>query len=448
MPSFSNQSTLQRRHFLRSTTAIASGLALSSKAIAQTNINNVLNIAIIGTGTQGQKFINVCSKIPDIRIAAICDVWETYNLNRSSQMLAVFKQEHQSYTRYEDLLEKENGIDAVFIATPDAFHEKQTLDALQTGKHVYCESMMSNTIEGARSMVKAAKDSGKLLQIGYQRRSNPYYRYGRQQILNETRMLGKLVALNGQWNRPVQPERGFPRRFPVADDTLQALGFDSMQQFRNWMWYQKFSGGPIAELGSHQTDVFNWFLNSYPLSITATGGTDYYDPQSHDNPDTVMALYEYTYQDKPVRAHYQTINANSNFGYYESFMGDEGTLYMSESSGRNKVYHEPNAPDWAKWENIGIIKNVLTDQKPKPKDPEVVGDVQESVIPPEYDLPVQINGSVLQPHLENFFNAIRGKEPLNCPAEIGFTATVCTIKTLEAVHSHQKIELKESDFLV
>lgn len=448
MPSHQEQSSLQRRHFLRAATTIAGGLAVSSKAIAQTISSNSLNIAIIGTGTQGQKMINVCSKIPDIRIAAICDVWENYNLNRSSQILDGLKHEHKTYTRYEDLLEKENGIDAVFIATPDAFHEKQTLDALSAGKHVYCESMMSNTVEGARSMVKAAKDTGKLLQTGYQRRSNPYYLYGRQQILNETRMLGRLVALNAQWNRPVQPDRGFPKRFPVAGETLQALGYDSMPQFRNWMWYQKFSGGPIAELGSHQTDVFNWFLNSYPISITATGGTDYYDQASHENPDTVMALYEYAYQDKPVRAQYQTINANSNFGYYESFMGDEGTLYMSESSGRNKVYHEPNAPDWAKWENIGIIKNVLTGKKPKPKDPEVVGDVQESVIPPEYDLPVPFNGSVLQPHIENFFNAIKGKEQLNCPAETGFAATVCTIKTLQAVREHQKIVLQESDFLV
>ncbi len=437
---------LQRRNFIQSTSAIAGTMVLASNVRAQ---SDTLNVGIIGTGTQGQKLINACTKLPDVKITAVCDVWETYNLNRASKILTGFKQEHNTYTRYQDLLENESDIDAVFIATPDAFHQEQTIAALQAGKHVYCESMMSNTIDGARGMVKAAKESGKLLQVGYQRRSNPYYIYGKKHILNETRMLGRLVALNAQWNRPVQPDRGYPRRYPVANETLNELGFTSMEQFRNWMWYQKYSGGPLAELGSHQIDVFNWFLESYPQTITASGGTDYYDPETHENHDTVMALYEYTFRGHAVRAQYQTINANSNFGYFESFLGDEGTLYTSESPGRNKVYHEPNAPDWQKWENIGIIKNAKKEDKPKPKeDPGVVGDVQETVIPPEYDLPVELGGSVLSHHVQNFLDAIKGEEALNCPAEIGFAATVCTLKTLEAIRNQQKIKLSAADFQV
>lgn len=439
-----NNTPLQRRSFIRSASAVAGTMVLASKAYSQAN--EAINIAIIGTGTQGQKLINACAKFPDVKITAICDVWESYNLNRASTILKGLKHEHKTYTKYQELLTNEESVDVVFIATPDSFHEEQTLAALNAGKHVYCESMMSNNIEGAASMVKAAKESGKQLQIGYQRRSNPYYIYGKSNILNQTRMLGKLVALNAQWNRPVQPNRGYPRRFPVADETLSELGFVAMPQFRNWMWFKQFGMGPLAELGSHQIDVFNWFLDTYPQSITASGGTDYYDASTHENFDTVMALYEYTYQEKPVRAQYQTINANSNFGYYESFMGDEGTLYTSESSGRNKIYHEPNAPDWKKWEDIGIIKNAAAKEKPKPKDPGVVGDVQETVIPPEYDLPVEINGSVIQPHIENFLNAIKGSESLNCPPETGFAATVCTIKTMQAIIENKKLVLNASDF--
>ena len=68
------------------------------------------------------------------------------------------------------MLDKEKELDAVLIATPDFWHERHAIDCLKAGKHVYCEKEMSNTLEGARSMVAAARETGKLLQIGHQRR--------------------------------------------------------------------------------------------------------------------------------------------------------------------------------------------------------------------------------------------------------------------------------------
>ncbi len=63
----------------------------------------------------------------------------------------------------------------VLIATPDFWHAPMTNTCLKAGLHVYCEKMMSNTIDGARSMVRTMRETGKLLQIGHQRRSNPRY---------------------------------------------------------------------------------------------------------------------------------------------------------------------------------------------------------------------------------------------------------------------------------
>ena len=73
------------------------------------------------------------------------------------------------------MLSDEKDLDAVIIATPDFWHAEQTIACLKAGLHVYCEKEMSNTLEGARKMVQAAKQTGKLLQIGHQRRSNPRY---------------------------------------------------------------------------------------------------------------------------------------------------------------------------------------------------------------------------------------------------------------------------------
>ena len=128
-----------------------------------------------------------------------------------------------------------------------------------------------------------------------------------------------------------------------------------MGQFRNWRWYKGLGGGPIVDLGSHQIDIFSWFLDAVPSSVIASGGTDYYDSLTHEWYDTVMAMFEYNTPDGVVRAFYQTITTNSNMGYYENFMGDQGTLQISESAGRAAIYREQSAPLWDKW----VDKNFL-----------------------------------------------------------------------------------------
>ncbi|MGC9327775.1 MAG: Gfo/Idh/MocA family protein [Candidatus Hinthialibacter sp.] len=435
-----------RRSFLRSSALIGSGLVMAPalKARAQ---KDPIHVGLVGAGTQGQTLLNACMKIEGVQVKALCDIWEAYNLKRASSILSGFKQEHQTYADYKEMLAGKTDLDAVLIATPDFCHAEQTAACLQAGLHVYCESMMSNTLEGARAMTQAAKASGKLLQIGHQRRSNPYYRFGYEHILHETKMLGKTIAMNGQWNRAVQPERGFPRRAVMEEAALNQYGYASMKQFRNWEWYKELGGGPLAQFGAHQIDVFNWFMGNPPKTVTAVGGTDYYEPKTHEWFDTVMAVFEYENSSSNVRGFYQTINSNSSFGYYENVMGDEGTLYLSESPVRVKVYREPAAPDWEKWVKIGLLESVEK-KEVKEEDSDAVITLEESVAPPSYNLPVQFTDPVCQPHLENFFQAIRGEANLHCPAETGYAATATVLKIIESVQESKRIELKPDDFRV
>ena len=438
---------MDRRRFLSSTVKASGGFVLSSRATGQAADprQDDLSVGLIGAGTQGQVLLNTCMKIPKVRIRAVCDIWEAYNLKRASDMLKAYKQEHTAYVDYRDMLDKEKDLDAVIIATPDFWHAEQTIASLRAGLNVYCESVMSNTLEGARAMLRAAKETGRLLQIGCQRRSNPRYRHGNAHVIHETKLLGKITAINGQWNRSVQPNRGWPKRAPLDESTLTKYGFQSMQQFRNWRWYKELGGGPIAELASHQVDVFNWFMDARPTSVLASAGTDYYDKETHECYDTVMAVYEYETQKGSVRAFYQTINSNSSFGYFEKFMGDEGTLCISEAGGRAKVYREPSAPDWDKWVKIGYLEAPVKKEK-QPAD--AVLDVQETVEPPSYALPVKFNDPVHKPHLENFLNAVRGQEELNYPAETAYESTVTVLKINEAVKSGQKMSFRPADFQV
>ena len=180
-------------------------------------------------------------------------------------------------------------------------------------------------------MVLAARETGKLLQIGHQRRSNPRYLHCYEKLLQEAKLLGRIVTAQGQWNRSVKPDTGWPQRYAIPDDRLKKYGFKSMQQFRNWRWYKGLGGGPIVDLGSHQIDIFNWFLGAPPSHVIASGGTDYYDPATHEWYDTVMAIYEYQTAAGKARAYYKTQTTNGSQGYFETFMGDQGTLVISES---------------------------------------------------------------------------------------------------------------------
>ena len=446
---------IDRRSFLRSTAAVGAGLAFSPiMGKARAASADTINVALLGAGAQGQVLMNACRNIPGIRFKAVCDIWTTYNQKRVSRMLKAYRHEHNTYVDYEEMLDKEKDLDAVIVATPDFWHAPHTVACLEAGLNVYCEKEMSNTLEGAKKMMEAAKKSGKLLQIGHQRRSNPRYIHAYDKLITGAKLLGKITTINGQWNRSKTAceDLGSPRNAQIDQATLEKYGFKSMQQFRNWRWYKGLGGGPIVDLGSHQIDIYSWYLGTNPKSVMASGGIDYWKPPvteiAHDWYDNVMVIYEYEVGDRTVRAFYQTITTNSSNGYFETFMGDEGTLVISEAAGRGTIYREPWVPaeNWEKWVKMGFIKEPVEPEEEKTAGDAVL-DVRESPKPPSYDIPVTMeNKPYHQPHLENFFDSIKGKAKLNCPAKIGYETAVMVLKVNEAVAAGRRLEFKPEDF--
>jgi len=445
------QNSMDRRTFLQSTAAVGAGLAFAPRMFAQASGGaNDINVALLGAGAEGQILMQACLKLPGIRFKAVCDIWEAYNQRRVSRLLDRYGHKNNSYVDYKEMLDKEKGnIDAVIIATPDFWHAEHAIACMEAGLDVYCEKEMSNELSKAKQMVEAQKRTGKLLQIGHQRRSNPRYIHCYDKLLTEAKILGRITTVNGQWNRGAQEPLGWPKNAVIDDATLAKYGFSNMNQFRNWRWYRKLGGGPIVDLGSHQIDIYSWFLGATPKGVIASGGTDYYDKNTHEWYDTVMAIYDFETKEGIVRAFYQVLTTNSNQGYYETFMGDEGTLAISESAARGSVYREQgaNVPDWDKWVKLGFVN--------EPKDEEAeqettaVLDVRETVAPPAYEIPVTMEGTPYhQPHLLNFFNAVRGKEKLNCPAEIGYETAVMVLKVNEAVEAARRLEFKPGEFTV
>jgi predicted dehydrogenase len=409
-----------------------------------------INVAMLGAGAQGQVLMEAMLRIPGLRFRAVCDIWTEYNLRRVVNTLKRFKQEPNGYADYREMLDKEKEIDAVIVATPDFWHARHTIDALKAGKHVYCEKEMSNTLEGARSMVLAQRQSGKLLQIGHQRRSNPRYLHCYHKLLGEAKLLGRIVTVNGQWNRAVAPDLGAPDRYAIPEATLKQYGFKDMHQFRNWRWYKGLGGGPIVDLGSHQIDIYNWFLDAPPSGVMASGGLLYHDPKTHEWYDTVMVIYDYDTPAGPARAYYQTQTTNGSQGYYESFMGDQGTLLISESelNYAGQLYRDPNAPAWDEWIQKGYVSAPKEQEAKEKTGSGAIADVRESVAPDQHTVPVSLRDPYHQPHLQNFFDAIRGKAPLNCPAAIGYESAVSVLKVNEAVEAKSRLSFKPEDFKV
>lgn len=438
------ENLISRREFVRTSAAAGAGLILASAApaIAQNKSpNSKINIALIGFGAQGRVLLESLLKIEGIRLVAVVDVWD-YARTYAERSLKKMGVEVRAYENYEDLLAKEKDLQAVVVATPDFWHAPVTNACLKAGLHVYCEKMMSNTIDGARSMVKTMRETGKLLQIGHQRRSNPRYIFALNRLLNEAKICGRLTAANAQWNRAVTEDFGWPRKTDLRPEQLAKYGFADMHQFRNWRWFKNLGGGPLSDLGAHQIDIFNWWFGQLPKSVMASGGMDYY--RNHEWYDNAMVIYEYALPTGTARAFYQVQTTTSaGGGYFEYFMGDEGSLKMSENPSITTLFREARAPSWDDW----LRRNYIAAKKTPPEAPKDAAkvDVRETAQLAAYEIPVFFNKAIHQPHLENFFKAVRGEGKLNCPADEAFTSEYIIHKANEAIVAQRTIEINAAD---
>ena len=438
---------MKRRTFLATAVAAGAsvGLAQDSLGQEQTSSSDDLNIALLGGGAQGRILMNAILQIPGIRFKAVCDIW-SYSQRYTSRYLKKFGHIVNVYEDYREMLAQEKDLDAVIIATPDWMHAEHAIACMESGLHVYCEKEMSNDLKKARQMVLTSRKTGKLLQIGHQRRSNPRYHHAINSVVLENKLLGRVTQANGQWNRAKGEDLGWPKKYTMDAATLTKYGYDSMTQFRNWRWYRKYGGGPIVDLGSHQIDIYSWVFGSNPSSVMAGGGVDFY-PQ-HEWYDNVMTIFSYETPQGISRAFYQVLTTTSNGGYYETFMGEDGTLVISENPKRTQVLREAHAPEWEKWAKNNLLKKFAKPEIEPVKQTSAVTDVRETPDLDSWGIPIDMVKPYHQPHLENFFDAIRLGTPLNCPGEIGYETAVAVLAVNRAVELGKTIHFKEEDFIV
>ncbi len=188
--------------------------------------------------------------------------------------------------------------------------------------------------------------------------------------------------------------------------------------------------------------------------LASSRGT-YYRREGFEWSDTVMAIYEYDTPEGPVNVSYRILSANSSFQHFEAFMGDQGTLVLSEAAHLGEAYRELSADEkvWAKWAQTGYLQSpaqLQAMERDLAWPVYLVGETPPPLASKQlpYKLPVRLDRPPHQLHLENFFDAIRGKAKLNCPAEVGYETAVTVLKVNEAAATGRKLEFRPEDFIV
>jgi predicted dehydrogenase len=443
-----------RRSFIKTSAAAASLLPAFNVLgrVAETigPKEDDINVAVIGYGAEGEILTDAAMKIPGVRFKAVCDIWD-YRCKMAKGRLRSLGHDVNVYEDYREMLAAEDkNIDCCIVATPDWMHSEMTCACLEAGKDVYCEKEMSNQLEQARQMVLSQRKTGKLLQIGHQRRSNPRYVHAIENVIKKNNVLGRVTHAYGQWNRSVAPFLTVRDRLKIPTETLQKYGYENMEQFLNWRWFKKYGGGPMVDLGSHQIDLFFWAWDCAPISVTAVGGNDYYNREMNDN---VMAIYEFKTKEGLInRAYYQVLTTSSRGAFYEQFMGEYGSMTLSEISARGNMVEretytgEEGKLKWNKFIDMGLMLPVRTPVKAATQSSNVALDVRVTVAADGNPLPVDLLKPAHMPHLENFFNAVRKGTPLSCPADLAYESAVAVLAANESVAQGKTIHFKPEDF--
>jgi len=322
------KNALTRRGFLESA-GLATGAALASGTFAHPAIGKVkganerVNFAILGPGGRAQAHIGVLLDMKregkQVDITGVCDVWdggptkfskggkgsEARGLYPSAKRCGLDPDDKKNVTKdFRRLLERKD-IDAVVIATPDHWHGKMAVDAMESGKDVYCEKPMTHTIDEAKKIVDAVKKTGQVFTVGVQSTADPRWKLANKMITD-----GKIGhVLQGQTSYYRNSNVGQWRYYGLTEDmnpktvdwkmflgTVFGLAPDqpfNRARYAQWRCYWDFGGGMYTDLFVHQlTHMIQAMGVRYPRRVVGAGGL-YLEYDGRDVPDVATVVADY-----------------------------------------------------------------------------------------------------------------------------------------------------------
>ena len=416
-----------RRNFLK---AIAGTPALATLGAASAPRDPLrggpVRLGFIGVGSQGRALLAaVDAGVGDVR--AMCDI-NPASLSRADAVrLRRQLPMARHYVEWRTMLEQEN-LEAVVVAVPLWAHADIVVDCLAAGKHVLCEKMMAWDVAGCERMKAAAEKSGRVLEIGYHRYYSATYKAAYEGVVKRG-LLGEVYHArlvwhrNGNWRRAGGP--------PVPGYDPSRWGYPTFEHLWNWRLYTKYSRGLVAELGSHHVNATNWFLDSTPQAVVASGSISRYK-DGREVADHVYAIFEYP---NGLTATFSSVESSAFEQHYEAFYGTKGTLIMHNET-EALLFDEGGAGAPTTVEVSGQPGGAaIAASETKPA--AVAGAAQ-----PVAGTTAGVDRSdALGEELARFCAAVRLGQPVACGPERAMRSARICIAATEAANTHTRITL-------
>lgn len=345
----------------------------SATALSAQNSNDSIQVGMIGVGNRGGYVMRSVMAQPNSRVVAICDI-KPDRLDKAASVAA--RDKPATYKDYRRLIEDKN-VQVVHISTPCDLHVEMAIAALRAGKHVYCEKPVGIDGPSIARLVKVARESKLVFQVGQQLRSDRRLRKTIERV--HAGLIGKVVMIKAQRHSGDD----LPHDSPSAD----------------WFFDAKRSGDVIVEMSVHNLDVCNWVANSRPERASGFGGALVWpnDPPGRTNMDGYTLSYEYQNGVKmsfsQVFFHPRGLPGNGQYWYV---YGTEGAVDLMTST----FY------------------------------PRKSGAKPEVLFPDEkQDLNYQ--------HVESLFEAIRKGTPVTAGIDVGATGALTAILGRDSIYKKQ-----------
>ncbi len=329
-----------RRKFIKNASIVMASVGftpyLHSQQFYRTTISpsDKIRLGVIGCKGMGWSNMRSLLRLSEVDCVALCDVDQAVLDSRCKDAEEITGQIPKKYKDFRKLLEDKD-IDAVVIGTPDHWHTIMTITALQAGKHIYVEKPLANSIGECYDMVKAARNSSKLIQVGQWQRSGSHYRNALDFLqsgkLGKVRLV-KTWAYQG-WMKPVPIKPDAP--VPPGVDYDMWLGpapkrpFNENRFHFTFRWFWDYAGGLMTDWGVHEIDIALLGMKATtPKSVIASGGKFAYSDDASETPDTMQAVFEY--DDFNMLWEHALGIDGGNYGKSEgiAFVGNKGTLVL------------------------------------------------------------------------------------------------------------------------
>ena len=295
------------------------GVAMSARSYARIRgANERLRVAVVGVNGRGQAHYGAFSKLPGVAVTHFVDCDAQVLAKRAGEWAAKGNPAVRTERDYRRLLDGK-AVDIVSVATPDHWHAKLAIDAMDAGRDVYLEKPIGIAPAEGEALIAAQQRTGRVLQVGNQQRSS-----------RETRQLGEMIragelghvyeAQTWYANNRKSIGKGRETAPPAHLDWEMWQGPRPRGPYRsnlvpyNWHWFWKYGTGETCNNAMHELDVARWLMGlAYPDTVTARGARQFYRDDDWEMYDTLALDLIYP-DNRTIRWNGNSCNGIARFG--------------------------------------------------------------------------------------------------------------------------------------